>query len=104
MTQSSPSVAVLLEAKCDTTGWTTVGLLIRRALMGTLEEFGGGWKGEAVGSWCTRRRHGVASGIPLPDRFHRTYTLRESAVEGCGIVSATHLELLGLLKILQNSN
>jgi len=50
MTQSPPSTAVVLEAKCDTAGWTTVRLLIRRALWRALRESGGGSKAEFVDS------------------------------------------------------
>ena len=50
MTQSSPSAAVVLEAKCGTAGWITVGLLICRALGERLGEFGSRSSAEIVGS------------------------------------------------------
>ena len=40
MTQSLPSAAVALETKSGTAGWINVGLLICRALGGSLGEFG----------------------------------------------------------------
>ena len=50
MTQSPPSVALALEANCGTAGWRTVGLLICRALGGSLGEFGSRSSAEIVGS------------------------------------------------------
>ena len=48
MTQSPPS-AVVLETKCGTTGWITVGLLVCRASGRTPEGFGGRSNAEIVG-------------------------------------------------------
>ena len=52
LTQSPPSATVALEANCGTAGWMTVGLLICRALGGSLGEFGSRSIAEIVGS-CT---------------------------------------------------
>jgi len=48
--QSSPSAVVVLEAKCGTTGWITVGLPICRASGRTPEEFEGRPNAEIVGA------------------------------------------------------
>ena len=50
ITQSSPLVVVVLEAKCGTAGWITVGLLICRVSGRTPEEFGCRSNAEVVGA------------------------------------------------------